>query len=225
MSDNSLKTSQLPTALNVASTDRILILFNANNANAIPSTRTIQVNNFISSALSNNSFNSITFNDGSQQNTAYTGISVLTGNTVGTNSFVLTIGGSSAPNTTNQFVLSPFSAGSFSGQIVGVITAGNNSVSMGTWAFSGAIQQGANAATTTLTGIAPQSLGYGFYGTYIDMTRYVLNADAAFSNSLTTNNVVLVADTVNGGLSITVTGFPASNVMWSAQITPNLINY
>jgi hypothetical protein len=45
MSDNSLKTSQLPTAGNVAPTDRVLILFNANNANTTPSTRTINFSN------------------------------------------------------------------------------------------------------------------------------------------------------------------------------------
>ena len=46
MSDNSLKTSQLPYTTNIATTDRILVLYNANNINSIPSTRTIDVGTF-----------------------------------------------------------------------------------------------------------------------------------------------------------------------------------
>jgi len=48
MTDNSVKVSQLPVTTNVASTDRILIL---KNAEGVPSVRTITVNNFNNTAF------------------------------------------------------------------------------------------------------------------------------------------------------------------------------
>lgn len=47
MTDNSLKVSQLPQTTNVASTDRLMVLYNAANTSANASVRTITVNNFI----------------------------------------------------------------------------------------------------------------------------------------------------------------------------------
>lgn len=46
MTDNSLKVSQLPQTSNVASTDRVMVLYNAANTSANASVRTITVNNF-----------------------------------------------------------------------------------------------------------------------------------------------------------------------------------
>lgn len=49
MTDNSLKVSELPTTTNVASTDRVMVLYNASNTSANASVRTITVNNFVNS--------------------------------------------------------------------------------------------------------------------------------------------------------------------------------
>ena len=51
MSDNSLKTSELIQAANIAGTDRILILYNANNSNSVPSTRTIPLSTFCANLI------------------------------------------------------------------------------------------------------------------------------------------------------------------------------
>ena len=209
MADNSLKTSELPQALNVASSDRILVLFNANNANALPSTRTITVANFV---------NIISTDDG--------GVNIITlyGSTVGSNTVVLTTNGNSASNS-NQLILNTTQAVSFSGMVTGVIFG--TSISAGSWKFSGSIWQNQYANTTNLTGVTPDGLGYTLQGngTYIDISEYVINSDNTFSSSVVANTVTLFADTVNGGLSVAVTGFPSSNIMWQAQLYPNIINY
>ncbi len=49
MTDNSSKVSDLPQTSNVASTDRVMVLYNASNTSMTPSVRTITVNNFIKS--------------------------------------------------------------------------------------------------------------------------------------------------------------------------------
>lgn len=48
MTDNSKKVSELPTAANVAYTDRVMIL---RDPSGTPSVRTINVNNFISTVI------------------------------------------------------------------------------------------------------------------------------------------------------------------------------
>jgi len=52
VTDNSKKVSQLPVTTNVASSDRLMVLYNANNTSANASVRTIAVNNFINSIIS-----------------------------------------------------------------------------------------------------------------------------------------------------------------------------
>jgi hypothetical protein len=62
MANNSVAVSALPTASNLASTDRVLILYNAVSnaavANGIPSVRTIPVSNFLvsNSSISSNGY-------------------------------------------------------------------------------------------------------------------------------------------------------------------------
>lgn len=51
MTDNSLKVSQLPTTTNVASSDRLVVLYNAANTSGGASVRTITVNNYNSSTV------------------------------------------------------------------------------------------------------------------------------------------------------------------------------
>lgn len=55
MADNSLKTSELVQSANIAATDRIVILYNANNANTIPSTRSIPFATFCANLVILNS--------------------------------------------------------------------------------------------------------------------------------------------------------------------------
>lgn len=51
MTDNSLKVSELPTTTNVASTDRVMILYNASNTSVNASVRTITVSNYTKSTV------------------------------------------------------------------------------------------------------------------------------------------------------------------------------
>jgi hypothetical protein len=49
MTDNSLKVSELPQTTTLASSDRVMVLYNAANTSANASVRTITVNDFINS--------------------------------------------------------------------------------------------------------------------------------------------------------------------------------
>ena len=51
MTDNSLTVSKLPQTSNIAQSDRIMILYNANSTLANASVRTIAVNNFFSNTI------------------------------------------------------------------------------------------------------------------------------------------------------------------------------
>ena len=68
MADNSKKLSELPTASNVASTDRILVLRDPSGS---PTTRTITVENFSNSLTKNLSINNAAVNSAASTNTNY----------------------------------------------------------------------------------------------------------------------------------------------------------
>lgn len=109
---------------------------------------------------------------------------------------------SSAASFNNQLVLPNNSAMYFSASVVACVTAGGNSKS---WSFTGLIKRGANAAATTLV----NSGGGSLYG------------DAGAS----TWDVVLSADTTNGGLAVTVTGQASTTIRWMCKIETTEVTY
>lgn len=99
----------------------------------------------------------------------------------------------SAPSTTNQLILQNNQLITFSGQIQGKKIG---TTEVGVWSISGVIVRGASASTTTLT---------------IGNVNLVTNASAWGVPTLT-------ADTVNGGLKVTVIGLSATNIQWGCRI-------
>ena len=110
----------------------------------------------------------------------------------------------SAASTTNQIILPNNSAYSFSGTIIArqQTSAGSEYAS---WEIKGALLRDGTAASTVL--------GNGI--------KNKLFASAGASAW----DVTLTADTINGGLAITVTGAAATNIRWVATVNTSEVTY
>ena len=108
-----------------------------------------------------------------------------------------------AAGTTNQLILPNNSAYTFKGTMIANVTGGAASSS---WEFRGAIERGANAASTVLVG-TPR----------IDNIAY--DAPASFWT------FTLTADTTNGGLRVTVTGQASTTIRWVCSINTVEVTY
>jgi hypothetical protein len=109
----------------------------------------------------------------------------------------------SAASTTNQVILPNNSAYTFKGTLIANVTGGAASSS---WEFRGAIERGANAASTVLVG-TPR----------IDNIGY--DSAASFWT------FALTADTTNGGLRVTVTGQAGTTIRWVAKIETTEVTF
>jgi len=110
---------------------------------------------------------------------------------------------SSAAGTQNQVILPNNSAYTFTGTLIANVTGGAASSS---WEFRGAIERGANAASTVLIG-TPR----------IDNIGY--DSAASFWT------FALTADTTNGGLRVTVTGQAGTTIRWVAKIETTEVTF
>jgi hypothetical protein len=115
---------------------------------------------------------------------------------------VLTSNTGAATNN-NQIILPNNSAYTFKGTMIANVTGGAASSS---WEFRGAIERGANAASTVLVG-TPR----------IDNIGY--DSAASFWT------FALTADTTNGGLRVTVTGQAGTTIRWVAKIETTEVTF
>jgi hypothetical protein len=107
-------------------------------------------------------------------------------------------------STTNQIILPNNSAYSFSGTIIARQQASAGS-EYASWEVKGALLRDATAATTVL-------------GNGIKNKLFASTGAAAW-------DIALTADTVNGGLAITVTGAAATNIRWVATVNTSEVTY
>ena len=107
---------------------------------------------------------------------------------------VLTSDGSAA-TASNQIILSDNSTFGFHGSVV----ARDNSANSSYWEFKGLIKRGSGESSTTLIGSCVASL-------------------LAQDSGASTWAVTLVADTVNGGLSVVVAGQSGATIHWMCRI-------
>jgi hypothetical protein len=110
---------------------------------------------------------------------------------------------SAAPSGTNQVILPNNSAYYFRGEVVAGVTGGGNTSA---WSIEGAIKRGSGVGTTAIVGTP------------------VLNLVAQDSGA-STWAIAITADTINGGLSITVTGQASTTIRWVAQIRTTEMTY
>lgn len=142
--------------------------------------------------------------DGSNTSWAnQSGILVLRKATTDGTSTVINSGDGSA-GVTNQVILPNNSAYAFTGAIVARQQAADGS-NYAAWEIKGAIIRDANAAST--------SLG-----------SYNINVLSKTAGALAWT-VALSADTINGGLAVTVTGAAATNIGWVATVQTSEVTY
>jgi hypothetical protein len=110
---------------------------------------------------------------------------------------------SSAAGTNNQVILPNNSAYYFKGSCISNVTGGVNTKA---WTFEGAIERGANAASTTIVGT---------------VIKNVIAADAGAA----TWDIAITADTTNGGLAVTVTGAAATTIRWVCKIETTEVTF
>jgi hypothetical protein len=110
---------------------------------------------------------------------------------------------SSAAGTTNQVILPNNSAYYFRGSVIAGVTGAGNAKA---WTFEGAIERGANAASTTIVGTV------------------ILNTIAQDAGA-STWVIAITADTTNGGLRVTVTGQLATTIRWVCKIETTEMTY
>jgi hypothetical protein len=103
----------------------------------------------------------------------------------------------------NQVILPNNSAYYFRGEVIAGVTGGGNTSA---WSIEGAIKRGAGVGTTAIVGTP------------------VLNLVAQDSGA-STWAIAITADTINGGLSITVTGQASTTIRWVAQIRTTEMTY
>ena len=130
------------------------------------------------------------------------GILVLRNFTSDATPKVLYAGGSTVGS--NQVILPNNSAYSFSGTIIARQQASAGS-EYASWEVKGALLRDATAATTVL-------------GNGIKNKLFASTGAAAW-------DIALTADTVNGGLAITVTGAAATNIRWVATVNTSEVTY
>jgi hypothetical protein len=160
---------------------------------ALASTRGI-TGNIVFSAQ----FGAIGFTAGNSQ----AALLILGKQTTNATATALTCDGAAA-GTTNQVILPNNSAYTFTGTLIANVTGGAASSS---WEFRGAIERGANAASTVLVG-TPR----------IDNIGY--DSAASFWT------FALTADTTNGGLQVTVTGQAGTTIRWVAKIETTEVTF
>jgi hypothetical protein len=129
-----------------------------------------------------------------------TGMMVLVSDTTDATPEALTSNNSTA-GSTNQVILPNNSAYFFSGTVIARQDAASGT-DMGAWEIKGAIRREGTAAATTL----------------VKSTINEFSAPVGW-------NIALTADTVNGGLAITVTGAAATNIRWVATVNTSEVTY
>ena len=108
-----------------------------------------------------------------------------------------------AASTINQVILPNNSAYYFRGSVIAGVTGAGNAKA---WSFEGAIERGANAASTTIVGTV------------------ILNTIAQDAGA-STWIIAITADTTNGGLRVTVTGQLATTIRWVCKIETTEMTY
>ena len=101
-----------------------------------------------------------------------------------------------AAGSTNQVILPNNSAYYFKGSVIAGVTGAGNAKA---WSFEGAIERGANAASTAIIGTV------------------ILNTIAQDAGA-STWVIAITADTTNGGIRVTVTGQAATTIRWVCKI-------
>lgn len=155
-------------------------------------TRSIQGNNVFSSG------NPL----GSSAGLSQTGLITLATQTTNATATVLTCDGSAASGT-NQVILPNNSAYYFRGSVIAGVTGAGNAKA---WSFEGAIERGANAASTAIIGTA------------------IVNTIAQDAGA-STWTIAVEADTTNGGLKVTVTGQASTTIRWVCKIETTEMTY
>jgi hypothetical protein len=102
----------------------------------------------------------------------------------------------SAVSSTNQVILPNNSAYYFRGSVIAGVTGAGNAKA---WSFEGAIERGADAASTAIIGTV------------------ILNTIAQDAGA-STWSIAITADTTNGGIRVTVTGQAATTIRWVCKI-------
>lgn len=130
------------------------------------------------------------------------GLLLLGRQTTGATATTLTSDSSPAGGT-NQVILPNNSAYFFKGSIIAGVTGGGNTSA---WEFKGAIKRGANAASTSII-------------------NSVILDRIAYDAGASTWSVSITADTVYGGLAVTVAGQAATTIRWVCKIETTEMTY
>ena len=145
-----------------------------------------------------NSTTAISFSSGISQAV----VLLLAKQTTDATATVLTSDGGVA-GTTNQLILPNNSAYYFVGTVIANVTGATDGAA---WRFEGAIMRGANAASTVLIGTPT-------------INRVASTANAAVWS------LSLSSDTTNGGLAVTVTGYPNTTIRWVAKVETTEVTF
>ena len=127
---------------------------------------------------------------------------ILSKQTTDATTAVLTSDGGAA-GTTNQLILPNNSAFYFKGRVIATVTGGSDTKA---WVFEGVIKRGAAVANTSIVG---------------SISNNVIAQDTNTASWLLT----LSADTVNGGLTVSIRGAAGVTIRWAGKIETDEVTF